>query len=80
MPFGLKNARVTYQRQVNRMFKDLIGSTMKVYIDGMLVKNLKVANHIAHLGKIFSILHKYRMMLNPSKFVFGVSSEKFLSF
>ena len=26
MPFGLKNTRATYQRLVNGMFKDLIGS------------------------------------------------------
>ena len=30
MPFGLKNARTTYQRLVNRMFKDLIGKSMGV--------------------------------------------------
>ena len=37
MPFGLKNARVTYQRFVNMMFKDLIGKTMEVYVDDKLV-------------------------------------------
>ena len=45
MLFGLKNARATYQRLANMMFKDLIGKTMEVYVDDMLVK-LKVAKII----------------------------------
>ncbi|GFS36775.1 hypothetical protein Acr_00g0047960 [Actinidia rufa] len=80
MPFGLKKVGTTYQWQVNRMFKELIGDTMEVYIDNMLVKNLKAADHIAHLGKTFGIFRKYRMMLNPFKCIFGVSSGKFLDF
>ena len=39
MPFGLKNARVTYQRMVTKMFKDQIGKTMEIYIDDMVVKS-----------------------------------------
>ena len=39
MPFGLKNARATYQRLVTKMFRLLLGSTMEVYIDDMLVKS-----------------------------------------
>lgn len=39
MPFNLKNADATYQRLVNRMFANLIGKTMEVYIDDMLVKS-----------------------------------------
>ena len=39
MPFGLKNAGATYQRLVNMMFGDLIGKTMEVYVDDMLVKS-----------------------------------------
>ena len=33
MPFGLKNARATYQRLVNEMFKDLIGKSMEAYVE-----------------------------------------------
>ena len=80
MPFELKNARTMYQRLVNKMFKDLIRNTMEVNIDDMLVKSLKVADHIAHLKKNFRILHQHRMMLNPSKCIFGVPSRKFLHF
>ena len=39
MSFGLKNARATYQRLVNMMFKEQIGKTIKVYVDDMLVKS-----------------------------------------
>ena len=41
MLFGLENAEATYQRLVNKMFKQHIGETMEVYMDEMLVKILK---------------------------------------
>ena len=59
MSFGLKNARVTYQRLVNGMFKDLIGKSMEVYVDNMLVKSKAVRDHIEHLNQMFNILRKY---------------------
>ena len=58
----------------------MIKKTIEVYIDDMLVKSLKTANHIAHLEEMFGILQKHRMILTPSKYIFGVSSGKFLSF
>ena len=79
-PFGLKNVGATFQRLVNKIFKKLIGKTMEVYIDDMLVKSLKALENIAHLEEAFSVLRKHRMMLNPSKCIFGVSSGKFLGF
>ncbi|GFZ06817.1 hypothetical protein Acr_18g0009870 [Actinidia rufa] len=80
MSFGLKNVGAIYQRLVNKMFRELIGKTMEVYIDDMLVKSLKAADHIAYLEEAFDILRKHRMMLNPSKCIFGVFSGKFLEF
>jgi hypothetical protein len=40
MPFRLKNARVTYQRTVNRIFKNQLGRIMKGHVDNMLVKSM----------------------------------------
>ena len=80
MPFGLKNAGATYQRLVNRMFKEQIGTSMEVYIDDMLVKSLKADLHVKHLADSFQVLKKYKMKLNLAKCAFGVSSEKFLGF
>ena len=80
MPFGLKNARATYQRLVNRMFQKQIGTTMEVYIDDMLVKSTTASLHIAHLSEAFQILRDYNIKLNPTKCAFGVSAGKFLGF
>ena len=62
------------------MFKDLIGKTMEVYMDDMLVKPRMVGDHVENLGEMFKILRKYQMKLNPLKCAFGVGSGKFLSF
>ena len=80
MPFGLKNARATYQRLVNRMFQKQIGASMEVYIDDMLVKSTTAELHISHMSEAFQILREYNMKLNSSKCAFGVSTGKFLGF
>ena len=53
---------------------------MEVYIDDMLVKSIKAVDQVVHLEEAFGIIWKHKMMLNPSKSIFGVSSNKFLSF
>ncbi|KAI5327825.1 hypothetical protein L3X38_027221 [Prunus dulcis] len=80
MPFGLKNAGATYQRLVNHLFAPLIGNTMEVYVDDMLVKSRTADQHIPNLSAMFTILKQYKMRLNPTKCAFGVASGKFLGF
>ena len=49
MSFGLKNGEATYQRMVTKIFRQLIGRTMEVYIDDMLVKSKERPDHKKHL-------------------------------
>ena len=67
MPFGLKNAGATYQRMVNKVFKDLLGNTMEAYVDDMIVKSRKEESHIEKLKKVFHVMRSHNMRLNPSK-------------
>ncbi|XP_034200611.1 uncharacterized protein LOC117615606 [Prunus dulcis] len=53
---------------------------MEVYVDDMLVKAPKRADHIKNLAEAFSLLCQYRMKLNPNKCTFGVSSGRFLGY
>ena len=80
MPFGLKNARATYQRLVTKIFRLLMGKTMEVYIDDLLVKSKERPDHAKHLQETFELLCTNDMKLSPLKCVFGVSSGKFLGF
>ena len=80
MPFGLKNAGATYQRLVTKMFRPLLGSTMEVYINDMLVKSKLHPDHATHLQQAFDLLREYSMKLNPLKYAFKVSAGKFLGF
>jgi len=45
MSFGLKNMGATYQWLVNKLFKPLIGRTMEVYADDMIVKSTLDTKH-----------------------------------
>ena len=80
MPFSLKNVGATYQRLVTKMFKPLLGKTMEVYIDDMLVKSKECPNHAGHLQEAFELLRAYDLKLNPSKCAFGVNAGRFLGF
>ena len=80
MSFGLKNARATYQRLVNKMFSKQIGRNMEVYVDDMLVKSTEELTHLDDLKETFVTLRQYQMKSNPSKCAFGVASWKFLGF
>ncbi|KAL0413571.1 UNVERIFIED_CONTAM: Retrovirus-related Pol polyprotein from transposon gypsy [Sesamum radiatum] len=78
--FELKNECATYQRLVNRMFKDLIGKTMEVYLNDMLIKNKKEVDHLTHLQAAFEVMRRYGMKFNPAKCTFGVRGETFLGY
>lgn len=53
---------------------------MELYADDMLVNSIKASEHLTHLDEMFSILRRHKMMFNPVKCTFRVSSGKFLGF
>ena len=61
------------------MFKNLIGKTMDVYVDSILVNSKLIKDHIKNLRQMFDILRKYQKKLKPLKCAFGVGS-RILSF
>ena len=61
IPFGLKNAGVTYQRMMTRMFEPQLGKNIEIYIDDMAVKIKVESEHVNDLENIFAILRKYKL-------------------
>ena len=80
IPFSLKNTKATYQKLVNKIFTELIGISMEVHINGILIKSVKAKDYVTNLEETFSILRQTNMMLNTDKCTFTVKVGKFLSF
>ena len=41
---------------INKVFKEQIEHTMKVYVNNMVVKSLQCADHVQHLSEVFDRL------------------------
>ena len=59
MPFGLKNARSTYQKMMTRMFESQLGKSIEIYVDDMVVKSKVVSKHLGEIGNTFNVLRKH---------------------
>uniref|UniRef100_A0A2N9GXW1 Integrase catalytic domain-containing protein n=1 Tax=Fagus sylvatica TaxID=28930 RepID=A0A2N9GXW1_FAGSY len=73
-----RSVGATYQRMVTGMFGHMIGKTVEVYIDDMLIKSKKKMDHIEDLREVLEILRSTKLRLNATKCLFGVGSGKFL--
>jgi hypothetical protein len=80
MAFRLKNGEATYQKCVHTVLKGQIGWNVEAYIDDIVVKSEKSGNLLDDLKETFVNLRKFKMMINPKKCVFGVSSGKLLGY
>jgi hypothetical protein len=57
---------------VHIVLENQSGRNIEAYIDDIVVKSEKGRDLIDDLKETFDNLHKYKMMLNPKKSVFGV--------
>ncbi|KAI5344127.1 hypothetical protein L3X38_012004 [Prunus dulcis] len=80
MPFGLRNTGATYQRAMNSIFHDMIGHSLEVYIDDVVIKSPEEGNHVASLRKASLRMRQQKLKMNPKKCVFGVQAGNFLGF
>jgi len=53
---------------------------IEVYVDDMIANSHTSRDHLIDLRKLFKRLIKYRLRINPNKYVFGASSGKLLGF
>ena len=61
MPFGLKNAKATYQRMMTKMFEPQLGKKIEIYIDDMVFKSKLESEHVNDLKNVFEILRRHKL-------------------
>nr|XP_028964663.1 uncharacterized protein LOC114827151 [Malus domestica] len=75
MPFGLKNVGATYQIATNAIFHDLIGHSMEVYIDDIVVKSKTGEQHLVDLRQALTRMRIHKLKMNPKKCAFEAEYE-----
>ena len=78
MPFGLINAGATFQRDMDIAFHGLIGCSVVVYLNDIMIFSKKREEHAFHLKQNFERCRKYCISLNPRKCVFVIIEGKLL--
>jgi hypothetical protein len=78
MPFGLKNAIITFPRTMAEIFKDWRNKSLKVFVDDVNIHNMNWRDHLQHIWTVFHHLKEVHLKLNPIKRCFGVQNITFL--
>nr|GEV13546.1 reverse transcriptase domain-containing protein [Tanacetum cinerariifolium] len=80
MPFGIRNARATYQRLVDKAFHKHIGRNLEVYVDDLVIKIRMEDEIVRDVEETFKTLREINMKLNPKKCAFEVEEGMFLGY
>lgn len=65
---------------MTRIFEKQIGNQVEVYVNDLLVKSKHASQYPQHLVELFGMLCEFRIKLNPTKCIFGVTNGKFLGY
>jgi hypothetical protein len=76
MPFGLRNAGMTFQRLMDTVLGGLPFAF--VYLDDILVASTDEETHRLHLQAVFSVLQQNGLIVNPEKCLLACSTVDFL--
>jgi hypothetical protein len=80
MVLGHKNGGAIYHKGIHIILETQIRRNVEAYIDDVVVKSKKCGDLLDNLKETFYNLRKYKMMLNPKKYVFDISSGKLLGY
>lgn len=80
MPFGLSGAPATFQRLMDTILRDLIGSNVFVYLDDILIVSETFEEHMAHLKQVFNRIQKAGMTIKLDKCAFAREELKYLGY
>ena len=78
MPFGLCNAPATYQAAMNELFADLIGRSVYVYIDDIIIASETWSAHVKEVQEVLRRLRSANIMLKAAKCMFGADKVEYL--
>ncbi|KAJ8350818.1 hypothetical protein SKAU_G00259480 [Synaphobranchus kaupii] len=80
VPFGLTNAPAVFQSMVNDVLRDLLGRSVFVYIDDILIFSQSPQEHVRHVREVLQRLLENQLFVKAEKCSFHASTVPFLGF
>ncbi|CAJ0927572.1 unnamed protein product [Ranitomeya imitator] len=80
MPFGLCNAPAVFQDFVNDIFRDILSTSVVVYLDDILIFSPDIDSHQRDVGRVFDLLRANSLYAKLEKCVFEQESLPFLGY
>jgi len=80
MPFGLKNAPVTFQQLINDTLREYLDDFVIMYLDDILIYSENLEMHWEHVWKVLKKLKKRALYVKQSKSRFETQKVKFLGY
>jgi hypothetical protein len=77
MPFGLKNATITFTRTMLVVFKELGDKFLKIFVDDLNVHIKNWEEHFQLLDVVVFKLKEVNLKLNPNKCCFATKKSHF---
>ena len=78
MPFGVCNGPPTFQRLMNHVLKDVLGTKALVYLDDVIIFSDSLEDHIRDIREVFELISKAKLKLKLEKCQFMQKSVNFL--
>lgn len=80
MPFGLINAPFTFQKIMNKIFKDYKWKFVNVYLDDVIIYSENFDQHMMHLKLVLQKILNHGLKINWEKSMFGYKTIEFLGY
>ncbi len=78
MPFGLKGAPLTFKQTMNNIFGDMLGNSVYIYLDDIIIASKDMSSHMDTLQKVLKRLQEVGLKLKITKCEFLKPRIKFL--
>ena len=77
-PYGLTNAPSVFQAFINKVFRDMLGRCIVVYIDDILVYSTTREQHVSHVRSVLERLIGHHLYAKVYKCLFFQQAVSFL--
>jgi len=80
LPFGLSNSPANFQRLMDTVLKNLVGTELFVFVDDVVVYSSSAEEHAARLEHVLSRFADANLQLHPDKCAFAQSQVQYLGY